>query len=152
MKVRTPLKYHEEKKHEDWMQTWTIWLVCVMNLNGKMEWIPDVVPTRNDVWPRCDECNYKPGVRTVWSITKKWNMNNFQHRLILCFQITFCKYILNVLNYLLWMQIWFYWIDPGDTWARDFTAKVTGTANDCLTHQVKGVPIMNMNINGILNC
>ena len=25
----------------------------------------DVVPTRNDVWPRFDECDYKPGVRTV---------------------------------------------------------------------------------------
>ena len=33
-----------------------------MNVNGKRKF--DVVTPMNDVWPRCDECDYKTGVST----------------------------------------------------------------------------------------
>ena len=62
--VKTPLKNHEETKHEHWSRTWAVWLVCVMNVNGKRKWRLDVVTPMNDVWPRCDECDYKTGVST----------------------------------------------------------------------------------------
>ena len=57
-----------KSKHQNTMKkrsrTWTVWQVCVTNVTDKLEWGIDVVTPKDDIWPRCDECDYKPGVRT----------------------------------------------------------------------------------------
>ena len=61
-----------------------------IGLCDKGDWETGV---KTDVWPRWDECDFKPGVRTFWSITKKWNMNDFPHSVntMNVFQIKFGK-------------------------------------------------------------
>ena len=72
---------HDQLKEE---RMWRMWLRSESPYTSKIPW-------RKEAWrldanldyltgatkERCDECDFKPGVRTVWSIIKKWNMNDF---------------------------------------------------------------------------
>ena len=60
-------------------------------LCDELEWETGV-----DTW--CDECDYKPGVTTVWSITKKWNMNDFKTIYFGC-RFYFTELILEILEH-----------------------------------------------------
>ena len=58
------MKYHEEKKHEEWRRIWIILLVCD-GCEWETEVKTEVVTPKNDVWPRCEQCDKEVMLRKM---------------------------------------------------------------------------------------